>query len=468
MPANEPPRELDRETLFNELKEARRPGLRPAVRMGLVPVLAALAYDLADKPNPATSDPIGTTPNEERDEIAIHQIVVMAEAADEHLDVRSRGVVAEVLGLGLAADAEIPELEARRQAAADKMYLALSYFKRKKERPLLKAFADYLIGLAEERGQAVRLEDGDGTNPPEPNPPSPVQPPMPSPGTPHHAKRHRRRPSAVILSLLLLVGLVVFVLASRQPSSASVPKAALARLATESERQLTGDHAPVPGDVSSLLGFGDPTPEGRTVYPYVSHNPKPGTPGYGTPAAPTPTLNALTDVPHGIGDERQFVHVGITETNERPHANTITHRAVYAQDGQDIWLRIYIDNGAAPEPNCNMLTGPTIARHTTVRVATWDSPNGRLHVIRAWVYAENTNPTWITDAAPVLTQSAQTLKLSPSLSSQYSEQPKTYLSHPPLTSQAIVEPAGMLLGGNGLLGSCWHNRFSLLLMLRQI
>ncbi len=431
--------------------------------MGVIPVLANLAYDLADKPNPTATDQVETRTSEERNEVVIRQLTVMIEAADEHLDSRNIGVGAKLFGLGIAADAEMPKLKDRRKTAAKKMYVTPLTFKRWKEAPLLETLADYLIHLAEEHGHAVDLDDEDTAVPSERRPPSPdlpsVPPSVPSP------KRHWGRPSAVVLGLLLLVGLVALVLASRQPSSTAEPTTTLSSLATESERQLIGDHAPVPGDVSRLLGFGDPTPEGRTVYPYVAHKEEGATEG--TLATPTPTLNSMTDVNHGIGDEREFVHVAIGGP-ERPHAANVTSRSVVAQGRQDIWLRIYIDNNAAEESDCERLIGPTIAVHTTARVAVWNSSNKHLHVLRVWVFAENANPTWVTDAVAVVTQSARTLKLIPSLSSQYSELPKTYLSHPPLTSSAVVDPAGMLLGGNGLLGSCWQNRFSLLLLFRQV
>ena len=201
------------------------------------------------------------------------------------------------------------------------------------------------------------------------------------------------------------------------------------------------------------------------TYPYVAH--RTSRSDEGTPSSPIPTLNVLTDVPYGTGDERQFVYVRSSRSTKSPLANTVSGRSIFVRANEYIWLRLYIDNGAYPEPKCERLVGPTIARHTTVRVAIWDSPNKRLHVLRAWVYADNSEPKWVTDAVAVLTEKPRTLELRPSLSSQYSYEPPMYRSKPPLPSRAIVEPGGMLLGGNGLLGSCWQNRFSLLLAFSQ-
>jgi hypothetical protein len=270
-----------------------------------------------------------------------------------------------------------------------------------------------------------------------------------------------------VVASIALVGLIVAIAGQLHRSSASSPTAMLPNLKEESERELTGDQAPAYGDASRTLGFGDPESQGRATYPYVSHNSKPGEPGYGSPSSPTPTLDVLTDVPHGTEDERKFLHV-MVGTAKRPHAVEIGKRSLLAQPSEYVWLRIYIDNGAYPEPDCNKLAGPTIALHTSVRVAVWDSPNKRLHIVRGWVYSENATPKWVTDAVAVVTTRPRHLQLVPALSTQYSEVPSTYLSHPPFQSAALVEPAGMLLGGDGLLGSCWKNRFVVLPVFKQV
>ena len=281
---------------------------------------------------------------------------------------------------------------------------------------------------------------------------------------PPRRKTARRTQGIVLIAGILLAALMLAPTDWLHSSEASTPTAELARLAGESEQGLVGDQAPVPGVVSRQLGFGDPTPQGRTVYPYVAHRAEQGAPPQDTPAPATPALDVFTDAP-GVGDERRFLQL-ITGKITPSHAAGIVRRSAFVRGRENVRLWLYIDNGATPEPNCAVLAGSTIAKHTTVRIAVWDSPDKRLHVVRAWVYAENAQPTWITDAVAVVTERADTLHFVPSLSSQDSESPM-YHSRPPLTSSAIVEPGGMSLGGSGLLGSCWQNRFVLFLTFQQ-
>lgn len=277
------------------------------------------------------------------------------------------------------------------------------------------------------------------------------------------AFQRRRRPAVALilcsLAAALAVGLVLSLVSNgRVP----VPTAELERLAQESERNLTGDQAPVPGTASRVLGFGDPTPDGRTVYPYVAHERE----GVGTPAAATPTLDALTDVSYGIGDEREFLHLA-TGTAKKPLAIHITKRSVFLRTGEDLWLSMYIDNGASPEHNCSQLVGPTIAQNTTVGVNIWNSPGRHLHIIRGWIDAPNAQPTWVTDAVAVITESPRILGMEPRRGSQYTELPARYHGHIPLTSDAILQSAGMRLEDNALLGSCWRNRVDVFLFFHQ-
>lgn len=272
----------------------------------------------------------------------------------------------------------------------------------------------------------------------------------------------RRRPTVVLTVCILATGLAVGLALSLGDGRVPLPTVELERLAQESQHNLTGDQAPVPGTVSRTLGFGDPTPEGRTTYPYVSHE----TEGAGTPAAPAPTLDALTDVPFGIGDEREFLHLA-TGTTKKPLAIHITKRSVFLRAGEDLWLSMYLDNGASPEHNCSQLVGATIAQNTTVGINVWNSPNQRLHVIRGWIYASNAQPTWVTDAVAVITESPRTLEMVPRRGSQYTELPARYHGHIPLTNSAILQSAGMRLENNALLGSCWRNRVDVFLFFRQ-
>jgi hypothetical protein len=423
--------------LYEELTRLRRYGLRRLPRHVKLPRLEYVA--LAVSPAPGT-------PLEARLKAAL-------EAGARHLPGAYGEAMADLLDF--APDLGKSRVESRRRSAVSRVGGKYNYFKNTLEKRTLKELAGHLARLAHEQPpQTV----------PEPHRADPEPTERPSPLDRRIAPPVRLGHPASILLIAALVVVSALALSDVLTSASSIPTAELARLATESEQELTGDQAPAPGDVSRTLGFGDPSPQGRTVYPYVAYRAEQGAPAQKTPASPTPSLDVLTDAP-GVSDERRFLQV-ITGrvTPSRPDGNI--RRSAFVRGNEPVRLWLYVDNGAAPEPNCASLTGATIARHTTVRVAIWDSPNKRLHIIRAWVFAENTQPTWITDAVAVVTEHGGTLQLTPSLSSQYSESP-TYRSRPPLTSSAIIEPGGMSLGGDGLLGSCWQNRFVLFLTFHQ-
>ncbi len=345
-------------------------------------------------------------------------------------------------------------LSHRRDYVARKLEITKRHLEDTVEGELLNELALSLVRLARERQ-------------PEPNPPAPETVRSEPGARPSLPRRWivLRPARTVLVAAVLIVTLTLAPSGWLHSSVASVPTAELARLAGESEHELTGDLAPAPGDTSRQLGFGDPTPQGRTVYPYVAHRAEQGAPPQNTPVPATPALDVLTDAP-GVGDERRFLQLITGKVTPSHPAGTI-RRSAFVRGHENVRLWLYIDNGATPERNCARPAGPTIATHTTVRVAVWDSPNKRLHSIRAWVYAESAQPTWITDAVAVVTERADTFHFVPSLSSQYSESPM-YQSRPPLTSNAIVEPGGMSLGRDGLLGSCWQNRFVLFLTFRQV
>jgi hypothetical protein len=152
----------------------------------------------------------------------------------------------------------------------------------------------------------------------------------------------------------------------------------------------------------------------------------------GTPASPTPTLDVLTDLPEDDqGDEREFLSIA-AGFHLSPIPFSIHTRAVLAQRGQEVWVRIYVDNGVAPQSNCAELMGPTIAHDVSVQAGIWNSWQNRLHVIRVWLYASNATPTWVTDAVAVVTAQSNKLTLVPTLSRQYSEQPSGFRSYPRL------------------------------------
>jgi hypothetical protein len=203
-----------------------------------------------------------------------------------------------------------------------------------------------------------------------------------------------------------------------------------------------------------VLGFGDEV-GGRHVYQYVSTTPVPG----------YPVLDSFIDTP-GLGDERMFLRV---ETGSRSYA----HRpfwvkpAAVAGANDLIFVWLYAANDAQPEPDCNDLVGGTIAKNARIRLAVWNSPSNRLHVVRGWISADNANPKWITDAAAVITAKAAPLTFDPTDSWHYSAAPARFAKQVSLPNQTFLDAGGMELGSSGLLGSCWSNRWILVFAFHQ-
>ncbi|HSZ05438.1 MAG TPA: hypothetical protein VK778_09590 [Solirubrobacteraceae bacterium] len=427
--------DFDEALLTAELKRLRRFGLRRRKDTAALSTLEAIAKLLADSKSWSINDQIkaaidaGSKQMSELRGLAVRELLDAGSRKDRYLEER-RKFVAKTLKI------EVKTLE----GIEDDLFAEL---------------ARSLVRLAREQQPE-----------PEPDPLAPETVRSESESRPSLPRRWiaLRPAGTVLVAAVLIVALTLAPSGWLHSSVASVPTAELARLSGESDQVLVGDQAPVPGDVSRQLGYGDPTPQGRTVYPYVAHRAEQGAPPQNTPVPTTPALDVLTDAP-GVSDERRFFQI-ITSEVPQPHSFGTVRRSAFVRQHANVRLWLYIDNAATPEPNCEQLVGSTIAKHTTVRVAIWDSPDKHLHIIRAWVYAENAQPTWITDAVAVVTERADTLHFVPSLSSQYSESPM-YRSRPPLTSSAIVEPGGMSLGGDGLLGSCWQNRFILFLTFRQ-
>lgn len=456
--------DFDQNQLVEELKVLRKVGLRRRTSDQRLPVLEKIAPLLSRHQK-------GTI------ELQIKDVLEMAAS---RMGEAWRDAAGDLLDFG--PEKGPPSVTARRERAGGRFGITGESFKKLRESRLLDDLASHLVSIFQEgtpsdrpttdtlqpdtaaRAGAVAEPSIEAALPPTEDQSDETGDHSDSNDTPDDTSKRRYR--ALLSTALVIVGIVLIIVTQLiGTGTASIPTAELRRLAAESEHQLFGDQTPVQGDVSRLLGFGDPTPTGRTTYPYVAHSKEPGELG-DTFASPVPTLDAMTDVNFGIGDEREFIRARAA-TAKRPRAQEITQRSVFVRNGQYLWLRIYIDNNSAAEPDCNALTGPTIAKHTTARVAIWDSPNERLHILRAWIYAANTQPTWITDAVAVVTQSPRKLQLVPSLSSQYSELPPTYVSHPTLTSSALVEEAGITVG-NGLLGSCWQNVFYVLPVFRQV
>jgi hypothetical protein len=423
--------ELDEGVLAEELKDLRTPGLRRRSDRVALPVLETIARLL---------DPTGTRIND--------QIKTAITLGSEPMADFRRLAVREVLDAG---NQRLEQLGLRRRYVARQLKVTTKAVEAQEE-GLFAELARHLVRLAPEPPPLPTASVEETTDAACDGGTEDTDISATKDGRKRGFVRPQQRRPAVVFSLSVLAALTVGLVLLLGNNQAPAP-GELERLAQASERNLTGDQAPVPGTASRVLGFGDPTPEGRTVYPYVAHE----TEGVGTPASPTPTLDALTDVP-GFGDEREFLHLA-TGTIKKPPGIYINRRSVFLRADEDLWLSLYIDNGAAEhEHNCSQLTGPTIAQNTTVGVAMWDSPNRRLHIIRGWIYASNAQPTWITDAVAVLTEQPRTLEMVPRRGSQYSELPAQYHGHIPLTNDTILQSAGMRLEDHALLGSCWQNR----------
>jgi hypothetical protein len=261
--------------------------------------------------------------------------------------------------------------------------------------------------------------------------------------------------AAVALVAILVIGSAWLRLHSPHSSAKAPPS--LAALEARANHLLSRAATPSPGTSSSVLGFGDAA-GGRTTYPYTD------------PTATTrkPTFNSITGMPHGAGDERQFLRVAARYQRFAPlwDANRM-HRAAVLSAGQVAWFRVYVDNGAAQEPVCGRLTGETITDTARLRLAVWDSPDRHLHVIRAWLAANNTQPRSVTDAVAVETATAQHLVLDRADSSVNQPGRRAYHAMSLPSGDAFASP-GLLVNGTGRVGSCWFDRAYYHLVFKQI
>ena len=282
---------------------------------------------------------------------------------------------------------------------------------------------------------------------------------------------HARRGWPAVLAGAVAVGGLLIVAAlwiTHPQSSPSSSATLLQRLAGEAGRGLKLAQTPPPGSESKTLGYGD-SYGGRPAYPYSERSSMPA----------RPILNSLYDVPDGMDtsfrgpsgpnniprDEREF----LTVAANAPNAPTIRTEA-WGHSARLRWpgylaVGIYIADSAWPGGReCETPPERLYATNVRVRVTIWNSPDSRLHVIRAWIEAGNpTFPTWVTDAAAVVTERPARLVLNPrfSLQGRYLKA-EQYLFHPralkSLSGDAIMWPRGMQLGNNGLLGPCTRGR----------
>jgi len=267
--------------------------------------------------------------------------------------------------------------------------------------------------------------------------------------------RNNIRRRAVVLGIAIAVALAG-VLVPTLLSSASPPRTpSLATLINEGERPLSLAETPVPGWASGVLGFGD-ADGGRPIFPYTDV----------TNTSNTPVFDSMVDTPE-VADERLFLqYESRTRTKKGFIYATYSAGDVSGVPGP-LLLWLYIDNNAAAQPNCAIPVGSSVAQNTRVRLAVWDSTNRAIHVIRAWLEANNAHPRWVTDAVAIVTQPGVRLQLDPSHSHIYSPASPEYSKKLHLANDDILDPAGMQLGPNGVVGSCWSDRFYLVLSFDQ-
>lgn len=449
MAVNEAAPRLSQGTLFDELKDARGPGLRLAVSRGLMPTLTSLACAVASEEDPTVVHRIETGTTEERNEIAVGQLTAMIEGADEHLDHRRKGVAVELFGLALAAGEKIPKLEDRRNAAAQKMYVATSTFIRQKERPLLKELAGILLA---HYGEQPPANDGADT--------TSAEVLVATYSTTRQPLRRTRRLAFAATSTAVVLAVLTLLLVNRSsPGTAHAKSLSLGSLSTEAERYLTGNQAPAPDkQMTAVLGYGDPITGGRPEYRETPH-------GFTAPLSPG--FDSLVNANYHVGDERRFLRVETSLATDAQQLWQLPEKhVVEVRPNEVVWVIVYIDNNAANTPHC-ALTGPYVATDTRLRVAIWNSSDNHLHIVRAWLTAKNAYPTWITDAIAVLTPNVTTLEPDSSISREYSKLSPQFHTNPTINVESLLLYPGMLIGGNGLVGSCWNNRYYFVLGFRQ-
>ena len=273
---------------------------------------------------------------------------------------------------------------------------------------------------------------------------------------PHQGRGRLGRALGIGAALALLIGFVL-VLADR-PSS-HLTTTSLSRLSKEAERNLTGREAPQPSkQMTAVLGYGDPIPGGRPTY--REHK------GQITPPT-TPTFDSILNAQNGVGDERRFLHVesSLATDSEQlwqiPEAHTLV-----ANPHEIVWAIVDIDNNAQATADCD-LSSRYVAIESRLRVAIWNSADDHLHVIRAWLSAKNATPPWITDAVAVLTRNVTTLEPDSALSREYSTLSPRFRANPSINVESLLLYPGLLIGGDGLVGSCWDNRYYFALGFRQ-
>jgi uncharacterized repeat protein (TIGR01451 family) len=102
------------------------------------------------------------------------------------------------------------------------------------------------------------------------------------------------------------------------------------------------------------------------------------------------TLDSITDNPRE-GDERTFFSIADAAT-----PTALSHQAT-VRDGEEVILRVYVNNDASVDKNGTNLDGDGIAKNTQVRVAL-PTISGNTLQVSAFVSADNAQPKMVNDS----------------------------------------------------------------------
>ena len=111
--------------------------------------------------------------------------------------------------------------------------------------------------------------------------------------------------------------------------------------------------------------------------------------GPDTPAFEYPVFNSWINTPY-YGDERAFADAATTTNGQYKDLLPVA-------PGQEITMRMYIHNGAAPGLNGNNFDGPGVARNARIQIYLPTATSTQLRSF-SYIVADNTNPGWVADS----------------------------------------------------------------------
>lgn len=129
--------------------------------------------------------------------------------------------------------------------------------------------------------------------------------------------------------------------------------------------------------ISAIAGY---EPANRPVKTYN---------GPDTPAFTYPVFNSWINTPY-YGDERAFADAATTTNGQYKDLLAVA-------PGQEITMRMYIHNGAAPGLNGNNFDGPGVAKNARIQVYLPTATSTQLRSY-SYIVADNTNPGWVADS----------------------------------------------------------------------